>query len=112
VIAGLLRLLAVHPKLRIWGSGVRISSGAPALSHYLPCKNYWSFTGFARKPKFPRWLIPSTHWFLAGTFQSLVRASIATYSPPDENPHQACFVTGGVGSGSRVELSSTTAGAW
>jgi hypothetical protein len=47
--AGLPRRKSI--RLRIWGSGVRISSGAPTLSHYLPCKNYWPFTVFARKPK-------------------------------------------------------------
>src|ERR1039458_4640173 len=35
-------------RLRIWGSGVRISSGAPALSTHLPCKKYCHFTEFAR----------------------------------------------------------------
>jgi hypothetical protein len=30
------------------GSGVRISSGAPALSTHLPCKKYCHFTEFAR----------------------------------------------------------------
>jgi hypothetical protein len=46
-------------RLRIWGSGVRISSGAPTLSHCLPCKNYWPFTGFARKPH-RRQTLPTT----------------------------------------------------
>ena len=38
-------------RLRIWGAAFEFSSGAPTLSHYLPSKNYWPFTGFARKPK-------------------------------------------------------------
>ena len=38
----------VFTRLRIWGSGVRISSGAPALSTQLPCKKLPIFTVFAR----------------------------------------------------------------
>ena len=38
----------VWTKLRIWGSGVQISSGAPALSTHLPCKKYCRFTEFTR----------------------------------------------------------------
>jgi hypothetical protein len=36
-------------RLRIWGSGVRISPGAPALSTHLPCKKYRHFTGIYKE---------------------------------------------------------------
>src|SRR6516162_9813197 len=38
-------------KLRIWGSGVRISSGVLSLSTRLPCKKSPIFTVFARNPR-------------------------------------------------------------
>ena len=41
------------PRLRIWGSEVRILSGAPALSTQLPCKKLPFFTVFARNSGLP-----------------------------------------------------------